>query len=96
MRWLIVLGVLALLAVGCGGVATPKPVVEQFSRDVVRVEVPYTPKTRQGEQAKTAADEVAQRFCRVHGRKAAFASFFDERARLLGGGTFYFVYRCVE
>lgn len=93
MRWL---AVLALLALGCGGVESPEPVIEQFSREVVRVRVPYASGGPQGDQASAAAEEVAERYCGGHGRKAAFASFFHEKAGVLGRGAFYFVYRCAE
>ena len=93
MRLLIVL---ALLVAGCGGVSAPKPVIEEFSRDVVRVQVPYTASGPQGDRAQTAADEMAKRFCQSYGRKTDFASFFHERGGAFSGGAFYFLYRCVK
>ena len=93
MRLLIVL---ALLVAGCGGTSVPKPVIEEFSRDVVRVRVPYAANGPQADRAQAAADEMAQRFCQGYGRKAAFASFFHERGGAFSGGAFYFVYRCAK
>ena len=91
MRWLIVL---TFLVAGCGGASAPKPVIDQFTREVVRVRVPYTLGGPQTDRAQAAADELAQRFCAGYGRKAAFASLFHDKASLVGRGVFYFVYRC--
>jgi hypothetical protein len=85
MRWLIVL---TLLAAGCSGAAAPRPVIDEFAREVVRVRVPYAPGGPQSDQAQAAADEVAQRFCDSYGRKAAFASLFREKPNLIGRGVF--------
>ena len=93
MRWVVML---ALLAAGCVASNATKPVIEQFTRDVVRVRVPYTASGPQADQAQTAADDMAQRFCDAYGRQAAFASFFHERGNVFGGGAFYFVYRCAR
>ena len=91
MRWLLVL---TFLATGCSGTVAPRPVIDQFTREVVRVRVPYTRGGPQGDRAQAAADEVAQRFCASYGRKAAFASLFHDKPNLAGRGAYYFVYRC--
>ena len=91
MRWLVVL---TLLATGCSGTAASRPVIDQFTREVVRVRVPYAWSGPQSDRAQAAADELAHRFCASYGRKAAFASFFHEKPNLVGRGVFYFVYRC--
>ena len=88
--------VLALVAAGCGGISTPQPVIEEFSHDIVRVRVPYTARGPQSEAAHGSAEDMAQRYCQSHNREAAFASFFQERGGVLGGGAFYFVYRCAK
>ena len=93
MRWLIVL---TLLATGCSGTTAPRPVIDEFTREVVRVRVPYTAGGPQSDRAQAAADEVAKRFCTSYGRKAAFASLFHEKPNLVGRGVFYFVYRCAS
>ncbi|MDE0206698.1 MAG: hypothetical protein OXP66_11805 [Candidatus Tectomicrobia bacterium] len=93
MRLLIVL---VLLIAGCGVTSSPKPVIDDFSRDIVRVRVPYTSRGPQAEAAKSAAEEVARNYCRTLARKAAYASFFREKTGLLGSGKLYFVYRCAE
>ena len=86
----------AVLAAGCGVSLSPRPVIDEFSRDVVRVLVPYTSRGPQAEAAKSAAEEVARHYCRTLGRKTAYASFFREKAGMLGGGKLYFLYRCVK
>ena len=93
MRWLIVL---TLLTTGCGGTSASGPVIDEFTREVVRVRVPYARGGPQSDRAQAAADEVAQRFCASYGRKAAFASLFDDKPNLVGRGVFYFVYRCAN
>ena len=93
MRWLIVL---ILLATGCSGTEAPVPVIDQFTREVVRVRVAYAPGGPQSDRAQAAADKLAQRFCAGYGRQAAFASFFHEKPNLAGRGVFYFVYRCAS
>ena len=92
--WLLI--VLVLLTTGCGASISPKPVIDDFSRDIVRVMVPYTSRGPQVEAAKSRAQEVAHQYCRTLARKAAYASFFQEKAGLLGSGKLYFVYRCTE
>lgn len=93
MRLLIVL---VLLTAGCGASLSPKPVIDDFSRDIVRVLVPYTSRGPQAEAATSAAGEVAHDYCRTLARKAAYASFFQEKTGLLGSGKFYFIYRCTK
>lgn len=93
MRLFILLG---LLTAGCGVSSSPEPVIDDFSRDIVRVIVPYTSRGPQGETAKGAAEKVAGRYCQTVGRKAVYASYFQERARVLGGGRLYFLYRCAK
>ena len=92
--WLLI--VLALLTAGCGVSSSPKPVIDDFSRDIVRVLVPYTSRGPQSEAAKSAAEKVARHYCQTLGRKAVYASFFQEKANVLGGGKLYFLYRCTN
>lgn len=94
VMWLLI--VLALLTAGCGASLSPKPVIDEFSRDIVRVLVPYTSRGPQAEAAKSAAEEVARHYCRTLGRKTAYASFFQEKTGILGSGKLYFLYRCAE
>ena len=93
MRWMVGL---ALLAAGCAGSAAPKPVIEQFTRDVVRLRVPHAANRPQADRAQAAAGDMAQRFCKRYDRQAALEAFFHEPGNVFSGGGFYFVYRCAR
>ena len=92
--WLLI--VLALLTAGCGLSSSPKPVIDDFSQDIVRVLVPYASRGPQAEAAKSGAEKVARQYCQTLGRRAAYASFFQEKANVFGSGKFYFLYRCAK
>ena len=92
--WVFIL--LGLVIAGCGVSSSPAPVIDDFSRDIVRVMVPYTSRGPQGETAKGAAEKVAGRYCQTVGRKAVYASYFQEKASFLSGGKLYFLYRCAK
>ena len=91
--WIVLL---ALLTAGCGVSSSPKPVIDDFSRDIVRVLVPYTSRGPQPEAAKSAAEKVAREYCQTLGAKAAFASFFQEKTNIWASGNLYFLYRCTK